>query len=319
MALATQVQDGLKHDPGEMRTGPLPEPTQPLPKAPPVPLIMRCGGTSATRTTSSTLFLTLNSRQFGVLCWRALMVRLLSIRCYRRLFAAAYSGVGLESLGFQGAANAIAAFEATAFTFLDRPFDRYLAGDNRALGVPARRGAALFFGEDGCAECHNDPLLTDQQFYNLAIPQLGPGKLPETPLDFGRARVTGDRRDLFAFRTPPLRNVTVTGPWMHSDCYTTLESAVRHHLWPIPLLLTYNTSQLPEDLRSSVQVDHATLRAIVASVDSQARRRRPLSPREIHALLTFLNSLTSPSLDSLGDTVPIAAPSGLPVDRIPDG
>lgn len=143
----------------------------------------------------------------------------------RRTRAAARSRPG--DLGFQHAANAIAAFESAAYTFLDSPFDQYLEHDNNngALADDAKRGALLFYGSAGCANCHSGSLLTDQRHHNIGIPPVGPGKAPESPLDFGRARETGRVKDAYEFRTPPLRNVTLTGPWMHSGAYTTLRGA----------------------------------------------------------------------------------------------
>ncbi len=192
--------------------------------------------------------------------WDALFARLWSYPAYRELFLEAFPRVLPEELGFQHAANAIAAFEASAFVSTDSPWDRYLSGDDSALNPQARRGALLFYGRARCANCHSGPLLTDQNAHNLAMPQLGPGKPPESPLDFGCGRVTGKRRDRFSFRTPPLRNVAATGPWMHNGAYTTLAGAVRHHLDPPRALLSYDPSQLPPWLQATVQSDPATLR-----------------------------------------------------------
>ncbi|MCB0238120.1 MAG: hypothetical protein KDH08_05655, partial [Anaerolineae bacterium] len=109
-----------------------------------------------------------------------------------------------------------------AFTLLDSPWDRFLAGDDSALSTDAQHGALLFYGDAGCARCHSGNLLTDQEFHNAAVPQLGPGKGRQNPyIDLGRARETGNPDDRFAFRTPPLRNVALTGPWMHNGAFAT--------------------------------------------------------------------------------------------------
>ena len=248
--------------------------------------------------------------------WQALMDRLLAIEAYEDLFADAYPGTPIEDLGFQHAANAIAAFEAAAFTFLDCPFDQYVGGDDSALTSAQKRGASLFFGKANCSSCHSGPLLTDQRHHNLAVPQLGPGKAPEAPLDFGRARETGDERDLFAFRTPPLRNVAETGPWMHNGAYTSLEGAVMHHLDVVDSLLNYDASQLDPDLQGMVHDDDATIEMILSSIDRRAVRPVRLRAREFADLMAFLDALTSPSLGDVVDTVPDEVPSGLPVDGI---
>ncbi|MBI4772349.1 MAG: VCBS repeat-containing protein, partial [Chloroflexi bacterium] len=90
--------------------------------------------------------------------WQALMKRLLNLPGYVEMFRAAYPHVPPESLGFEHAANAIAAYENVAFTLEDSPFDRYIRGDLNALPPQARRGAILFYGEAGCASCHTGGL-----------------------------------------------------------------------------------------------------------------------------------------------------------------
>ena len=122
--------------------------------------------------------------------WDALMKRLLAIPEYVAMFRAAYPYESRDGLGFQHAANAIAAYEATTWTMTDSPWDQYLAGDNSAISDGAKRGAILFYGEAKCGSCHGTNLLTDQDYHNIAVPQLGPGKDDEKPLDYGRWHVT---------------------------------------------------------------------------------------------------------------------------------
>jgi cytochrome c peroxidase len=249
--------------------------------------------------------------------WAGLTARLLAIPAYRRLFAEAYPGVPASSIGFQHAANAIAAFEAAAFTLPGSPWDRYVAGDNRALEPDAKRGALLFYGRAGCVKCHAGNLLTDQQAHDLAVPQLGPGKPPGAPLDFGCGAVDGVASHKFAFRTPPLRNVAVTGPWMHDGAYTTLEGAVRHHLDPAGSLLNYDRTQLAPALQPTVIDDPAALQAMLANLDPLLRNPPRLSDADVDDLLAFLGALTGPGLASLDDVIPESVPSGVPVDRAP--
>ena len=97
--------------------------------------------------------------------WAALMRRLTAIPGYVELFQAAYPDVPVDQLGFQHAANALAAYEIDFFTFEDSPFDRYIQGDESALSSEAVRGGLLFYGEAGCATCHTGGLLTDQQVF----------------------------------------------------------------------------------------------------------------------------------------------------------
>jgi cytochrome c peroxidase len=244
------------------------------------------------------------------------MARILAIPAYRRLFADAYPRVPSSDLGFQHVANAIAAFQAAAFTRLDSPWDRYVAGDHGALNTPAKRGALLFYGRAGCVRCHSGNLFTDQKAHNIAVPQLGPGKPPATPLDFGHGNITGNPSDRFAFRTPPLRNVVVTGPWMHNGAYTTLGGAVLHHLNPADALVSYDVSQLAPALQPTVRNDPTTTAAVLATLDPLVQKPLVLSDRDLDELMTFLGALTSPSLGLLPLVIPEELPSGLPVDRL---
>lgn len=245
--------------------------------------------------------------------WRALAARLTAIPEYVGLFAVAYPEVAPNRIGFEHAANAIAAFEIAHWTLLDSPWDRYLAGADDALSDDAKRGARLFYGKAGCVTCHSGNLLTDQRFHSLAVPQIGPGKGSEAPLDFGRGRVTGEEADRFAFRTPPLRNVAITGPWMHDGAYATLEGALRHHLDPESALLSYDAGQLAPELRETFQDDPATIEALLASLDPSVAEPLDLSDDEVNELLAFLESLTDPRAIDLRLDVPERVPSGLPV------
>ncbi len=161
--------------------------------------------------------------------WNALMNRLKTIDAYRPFFAAAYPDVPESQLGFQHAANAIAAFESSAFSSTNSPFDRYLNGERKAMNTAAKRGAVVFYRDANCVICHSGTLMTNQGFHNIGVPQIGPGFGPATPLDYGRFAITGIATDKFAFRTPPLRNVALTGPWMHDGAFTNLEEVIRHY------------------------------------------------------------------------------------------
>lgn len=244
--------------------------------------------------------------------WDTLMVRLLDSPAYRELFQVAYPDVPREDLSFAHAAQAIAAFEAATFTFTGSPWDRYLAGDDLALTDAARRGALLFYGEAGCARCHSGSLLSDQQHYNIAVPQVGPGKGEEAPLDLGRARETGEASDRFAFRTPPLRNVALTGPYMHNGAFRTLTATVRHHLAPEDSLRAYDAAaHLPLQLQDTFQDDAALIAELLATRDT-SEPERLLTATEFDDLMAFLAALTDPAALTIEEPPP-AVPSGLPV------
>lgn len=245
--------------------------------------------------------------------WAAVMQRILAIPEYVSLFQAAYPAVAPSDLGFQHAANAIAAFETDAFTFDNSPFDRYIGGDNGALTEEEKRGALLFFGKGNCGACHVGPHLTDQQFHSLGVPQIGPGFSPESPEDHGRERVTGEPDNRYQFRTPPLRNVELTGPYMHDGAYTTLEAAVRHYLDTFAALRSYDPTQLREDLPSTYLSNGSTLDAMAASIDNRVGVPLELTDADVGSIVAFLKSLTDPAARSLTGTIPASVPSGLPV------
>lgn len=159
---------------------------------------------------------------------------------YRERFRKVF---GTDTISFTDVTRAIAAFERTVLTF-NSPFDRFEAGDESAMSTEARQGMELFFGKAACASCHTKPLFTDNRFHVIGVPQVGPKAAVEEPArseneaqdleptgrrvlgDLGRFEVTGDLRDNGAFRTPTLRNVELSGPYMHDGAFKTLEEVV---------------------------------------------------------------------------------------------
>lgn len=125
--------------------------------------------------------------------------------------------------GRQQIAQALAAYQRTLITG-PAPFDRYLQGEKDALSADAIQGLELFRGDAGCIECHHGPLLSDGKFYRLNV----------NSADIGRAKVTGDSADRYRFRTPSLRNVAETGPYMHDGSRKTLDDVVMFYYRGIP-------------------------------------------------------------------------------------
>jgi cytochrome c peroxidase len=121
-----------------------------------------------------------------------------------------------------GIARAIAAFERTIVSGIS-PFDRAAAGDKNALSPEATRGSRIFFGKGGCVACHNGPFFSDQSFHNIGV-----GMNVEKP-DIGREAVTKDAKDRGKFKTPGLRNVANTYPYMHDGKTATLEAVVEFY------------------------------------------------------------------------------------------
>jgi cytochrome c peroxidase len=115
----------------------------------------------------------------------------------------------------------------------DSRFDRMMKGSER-FTAQEKRGFELFLTEHDpaqglrggdCFHCHGGALFTNHQFMDIGLPARGPGRKP----DAGRQAVTADPADHGKFRTPSLRNVAVTGPYMHDGRFKTLEEVVNHY------------------------------------------------------------------------------------------
>jgi cytochrome c peroxidase len=138
---------------------------------------------------------------------------------YQAAFAPLTGRVTIEIADVTGM---LAAFERT----LERTtrFDRFAAGDEKALTDQQVWGLHLFRTKAGCANCHSGPLLSDGKFHNLGLSFIGRGRE-----DLGRYAVTGRIEDAGAFRTPSLRHVSRTVPYMHNGIFPTLEGLVRFY------------------------------------------------------------------------------------------
>ncbi|MEO0416601.1 MAG: cytochrome c peroxidase, partial [Verrucomicrobiota bacterium] len=204
--------------------------------------------------------------------WAKLMDRLLLFEGYQKLFSEAYPDQDVDELHFAAAANAIAAFETTFFTLRDSPFDQFLDGDDSALNDSQLRGAHLFYGKAGCVQCHSGRLLTDQTFHNIGVVPIGPGPAANEDMDFGVAHRSNAGLDQkFAFRTPPLRNVELTAPYMHNGAYTTLKAAVEHHINPVNSLKYYDPGQLEPEFRGAVHKNKSTIEAVKATMPQELK------------------------------------------------
>lgn len=244
--------------------------------------------------------------------WAGLMKRVLAFEEYAEMFDAAYPDVPQEELHFAHAANAMAAFEIDAFTFHDAPFDKFIAGDHDALSDQELRGAHLFYNKANCVKCHSGKLLTDQQVHNVGIVPIGPGPMESEDFDFGAThRSDFGLEDRFSFRTPPLRNVEITGPYMHNGAYTTLEAAVRHQLNPGKELENYDPSQLEPEFRGAVHNDKEVIKMVKKTMPDELKFPTFYTDDEVSDLVAFLKSLTSPSARNLENTIPESVPSGL--------
>lgn len=252
--------------------------------------------------------------------WDIIAGRVDAIPEYREMFAAYDAGIaGGDAIDFVDISDAIAAFVAVEWQAVDTPYDRALRG-GPPLADDAARGQALFFGEAGCVACHSGALLSDQQFHAMAEPQLGPGKgarFEAHQRDDGRAEVTGADADAFAFRTPMLRNVAVTGPWGHAGAHTDLAAFLRFHADPVAGLEAYLHDATLIDLPGTkpdwaiMEDDAARMALAQASTAPQVT----LSDQDIAALMAFLAALTDEGAVAGRLGIPQVVPSGLPVER----
>lgn len=253
--------------------------------------------------------------------WRLLTDRVTSINEYRTMLLSVYPGLNgdINQVNFTHIANAIGAYETAVFRADNSPYDRYSRGDRKAMSLNAINGMRVFKTKGNCVSCHSGKFQTDEDFYSIGIPQIGPGKGDGLfgQDDFGREQFTGDAMDRYRFRTPSLRNVALTGPWGHDGAYNTLEGIVRHHLDPVNSLINYDTQQavLPysNTLSASDFIIHndTVSRANLAnSIEITPVR---LTDKEFNDLIEFLHALTDPASLDLRDTVPNRVPSGLPL------
>ena len=273
----------------------------------------------------------------------ALAARLDFTPAYRTLFEAAYPAdrpdlalsdkdpeVGPnDDLPYLAIADAMGHFQES-LVMTDSPWDRYLAGDKTALGDAAKRGAIAFYRDGNCSSCHVGELFSDFANHNIGVPQIGPGtgrSSPRDPVyqnltnwDFGLEEITTERGDRFKFRTPPLRGVALTAPYMHNGAYRTLEGAIRHHLDPAAAYASYDLTQIEPDMQAfglnpaaAVFSDH---NPVVLGTD-EGQQQVKLTDAEVDDVIEFLIALTDPRMKDTASLAPQTVPSGLPVD-VPD-
>jgi cytochrome c peroxidase len=241
----------------------------------------------------------LNPDEMGAPSLGAVVASVRALPDYAPLFADAFGGEATV----EGIGQALGTYMRTLLA-AGSPFDRWhFGGDPDALSTAARRGFALFAGRAGCSSCHtvgaDHALFTDGAFHDTGIGhlavearrarrpvrvELAPGIYTEVavavlesvgdplPDDPGRQGVTGEPADRWRFRTPTLRNVALTAPYMHDGSLRTLREVVAH----------YDRGGAP---------GHPGLDPVL--------RPLGLSAREADDLVAFLESLTSPQIAEL--------------------
>ena len=189
---------------------------------------------------------------------------------YRELFAEVF---GSPEVTLDHIQKAIATFERTIVSH-SSPFDRFVKGRSEVLSDEAVLGMHLFRTKAGCINCHNSSYFSDNQFHNDGQTLFG-----SRNEDFGLYHVTGDTADIGKFRTPTLREVSRTGPWMHHGHFPTLLDVVQY----------YNLGN-PDP----IQKKHlGTERDALIPEVSPMLHRLHLDDEEINALLAFLETLST--------------------------
>lgn len=169
----------------------------------------------------------LSAHSTEVAVWQSVLTdRLLTKPAYVTLFNQAYPTVSTAQLNPGHIGRALGAFMKTRFQSTDTPFDRYLAGDLGALTVAQKRGMLVFYTRGQCVRCHSGSNFTDLGFHSSGVPQIGTAPFVD---DLGRAGETGAAADRYKFKTPSLRNIALTAPYMHDGAFDSLEAVVDHY------------------------------------------------------------------------------------------
>lgn len=160
----------------------------------------------------------INPLEMGMLDLAAVTGKVASIEGYRKLFQEVFG----REVNIEDIARAIASFERTLVSGNSR-WDQFSAGDESALTDPERRGLAVFRAKGRCNQCHSGWNLTDEKFHNIGV------GWDKEPIDKGRSAVTGKERHSGAFKTPMLREIALTAPYMHDGSLGTLEEVVDYY------------------------------------------------------------------------------------------
>lgn len=169
-----------------------------------------------------------------------LVHKLSRIPYYREQFKKAFD----SDITFDNIAKAIATFERTIIS-RDVPFDNYLNGDKSALDSEQIRGLELFKGKAGCINCHHGAIFSDGALHANGVPEIEPLRKDSDRVatrhffaqdagyvnwkidaDYGRELISKSVKDRFKFKTPSLREVLDTAPYMHNGAFLTLEEVV---------------------------------------------------------------------------------------------
>lgn len=237
----------------------------------------------------------------------SLIRRLQTIPEYDSLFRLAFPiEAAAQDQGLRGSVidpfsltRAIAAFERELVT-RNSAYDRFVAGDDDALTAEQKKGLEIFHTKGRCASCHVGPMLSDFALVVHGTPQEGNGGGIIPGDDLGREEFTRLEIDRHKFKTPSLRNIELTAPYMHDGVFASLEEVIEF----------YNSGCRPRHEAISDE-----------QLDERLRHPLNLSASDKTALIEFIRGLTDPgtAIDPFLLTIPERVPSGLtPVIGVSD-
>lgn len=187
---------------------------------------------------------------------------------YKKLFANAY---GTEEMNVDRVVHAIATYERTLVS-RKSDFDYFLQGDATKLSDAALRGMHLFRTKARCMNCHNGPLFTDQQFHNVGLTYYG-----REFEDLGLYKVTGKAAHVGQFKTPSLRDVMRTRPWMHNGLFDDMEGILNMYNAGMP-----QPKPKPEQLKDTLYPRTDPL-----------LKKLNLTKAEKQDIIAFMNAITA--------------------------
>ncbi len=191
------------------------------------------------------------------------------IQAYKHLFKEAY---GSDKITVDRITTALSAFQQTIKS-KQSAFDKFLAGDKKAMTDEALEGLHLFRTTARCMNCHHGPYFSDEQFHNIGLTYY-----KRELEDLGRYNVTKRADDVGKFKTPSLRDVMYTGPWMHNGVFDKMDG----------LLMIYN---------SGMQMINPTPAEKLADslypVTSPILQPLRLTQKEVRALVAFMEAISA--------------------------
>lgn len=196
------------------------------------------------------------------------MMKLRGIPGYKALFDSAF---GSPEISPETVTQALAVFQRT-LTSRKADFDDFLLGRKNAMSDAALRGLHLFRTKARCMNCHHGPLLTDNSFHNIGLTYYG-----REYEDLGRYKVTKKAEDVGKFKTPSLRDVIRTRPWMHNGLFDNIEGVMNMY-----------SAGMPQPKRKPEQANDT----LFPKTDPLIRKL-DLTKEEKQDLIAFLNAITA--------------------------